>query len=395
MSNSGPVPTPAKPAGNGARKRNLLIFATIVVVALVSYSAYWLLHARYYQSTDDAYVSGDVVQVNSEIAGTILALHVDDTQTVQRGDALVDLDPADARIALASAEAELARSVRQVRSLFAQSGQLRAQIALQQIAVKRVEDDLQRRRKLVEDGAVSGEELSHANDAIRQQRASLDAAQEQLNATEAQIEGTTIDTHPQVLAAAAAVRNAALALHRTHLLAPVAGIVAKRSAQLGARVSPGAPLMAIVPLDQVWVDANFKEGQLADLRVGQPVSLVSDLYGDNTQYRGHIAGLSAGSGGAFALLPPQNASGNWIKIVQRVPVRVLIDAADLKDHPLRVGLSMKVEVDLHDTSGALVAGVVRNAPQPQQDSDGDDPQVETRIAQIIADNAGKRAVAAR
>ncbi|HEY2394869.1 MAG TPA: HlyD family efflux transporter periplasmic adaptor subunit [Rudaea sp.] len=381
----------AKSAPNGARKRRLTILAAVVIVALAAYGAWWYLHGRYYQSTDDAYVSGDLVQVTSEVPGTVIAVEADDTQSVRRDQTLLELDPADATIAMTNAEANLGRAVRQVRTLFAQGAQLRAQIAEHETALKRAQDDYRRRAGLVGDGAVSHEELSHSKDAIVQLQASLDAAREQLNATTAQIDDTTVATHPQVLAAEAAVRDAALALHRTHIVAPIGGVIAKRNVQLGQRVAAGAPLMAVVPLENAWVDANFKEVQLPDMRVGQPVTLHADVYGSGIAYHGRLAGLSAGSGSAFALLPAQNASGNWIKIVQRVPVRIALDAAELKVHPLRIGLSMNVEVDVHDTSGATISGQVRTQPLPTQQSLADDPAVEARIARIIVDNGGKAA----
>jgi membrane fusion protein (multidrug efflux system) len=265
---------------------------------------------------------------------------------------------------------------------------LRAQIELRQQALRTADSDLRRRSDLLADGAVSGEELSHARDNVTSARANVEAAGEQLSQTIAQIDGTTIANHPQVLAAAAAVRNAALALRRTQLTAPVGGVVAKRSVQVGQRVAAGTPLLAVVPLDDVWIDANFKEVQLSRMRAGQPVTIHADMYGGDAVYHGRLAGLAAGSGNAFALLPPQNASGNWIKIVQRLPVRILLDPQELKQRPLRVGLSTTVRVDLRDTSGPLVATAVRNTPQPRQSSAGDDPAVDERIAKIIADNAG-------
>jgi len=373
---------------NSARKRGLLILAAVVAAGLAGYGAWWLWYGRNFQSTDDAYVSGDVVQITSQVPGTVIALDADDTQSVRRGQLLVELDPADAQVAMQAAEAELARAVRQVRSLYAQKDQLLAQIAERETSLKRAQDDYRRRQSLIADGAVSGEELAHARDTIAQLKAALEAAREQLNQTAAQIEGTTIATHPQVLAAAARLLEAALALRRTRILAPVAGVIAKRSVQVGQRVAPGTPLMAVVPLDDVWVDANFKEVQLARMRVGQPVRLKSDLYGGGVEFHGKLVGLSAGSGSAFALLPAQNATGNWIKIVQRVPVRVALDPQELKAHPLRVGLSMRATVDVRDTSGPLVASSVRSTPLPTQQSDGADPEVEARIAQIIAQNDG-------
>jgi membrane fusion protein, multidrug efflux system len=380
-----------KPAPSRKRRAGLWSLCAVVVLCGAGYLAYWFLDGRYFESTDDSYVNGDVVQVTSEVPGTVLALNADDTQLVRAGQTLLELDPADAKIAAANAEADLARAVRQVRGLFAQGSELRAQIEQREQSARTADDDLKRRGGLIADGAISAEELSHARDAVTSTRANVAAARQQLSQTIAQIDGTTIADHPQVLAAAAAVRNAALALHRTELVSPVSGVIAKRSVQVGERVAAGTPLLAVVPLDAVWVDANFKEVQLERMRTGQPVSVRADLYGRDVTYHGHVVGIAAGSGNAFALLPSQNASGNWIKIVQRVPVRILLDADELKAHPLRVGLSTSVRVDLHDTSGPLVTTAVRNVPQPRQASAGGDPGVDARIATIIADNAGPKA----
>jgi membrane fusion protein (multidrug efflux system) len=372
------------------RRWGFIALGLLALLGGTGYFAYWLLRARYFESTNDAYVAGDVVEVTSEIPGTVIALHIDDTQRVTAGQPLVELDPADAAIAEANAEADLARAVRNVRGLFAQGLELQAQIALREQSLRTAEADLRRRTSLEEDGAVSGEELSHARDNVTAMRANLASAHQQLGQTLAQIDGTRITSHPQVLAAAAAVRNAELALRRTQLTAPVTGVVAQRSVQVGQRVAAGTPLLAVVPLDDVWIDANFKEVQLARMRVGQPVAVHVDMYGSDVTFHGRVAGLSAGSGNAFALLPPQNASGNWIKIVQRVPVRILLDPRELAQRPLRVGLSSTVQVDIHDTSGPIVATAVRNTPQPTQASVGADPAVDARIAAIIAANAGSQ-----
>ncbi|MDB5985604.1 MAG: hemolysin, partial [Nevskia sp.] len=312
---STPNPEASAPSNGSSRRRGLLILGAVVVIGGLAYLAYWLLYARNFESTDDAYVNGDVVQVTSEVPGTVIALHIDDTQAVQAGQPLLELDPADAKVAEANAEADLARAVRQVRGLFAQGEQLRAQIDQREQALRTAESDLKRRQSLLSDGAISGEELSHARDNVTSMRAAVAAAREQLGQTVAQIDGTTIANHPQVLAAAAAVRNVALALRRTRITAPVSGVVAKRSVQVGQRVAAGTPLLAVVPLDDVWVDANFKEVQLARMRAGQPVVVHADTYGSDVTFHGRLAGLAAGSGNAFALLPSQNASGNWIKIV--------------------------------------------------------------------------------
>jgi membrane fusion protein (multidrug efflux system) len=380
-----------QPAARNNRRRGLIGLGAVVVLTGLGYAGYWLLDGRYYEATDDAYVNGDVVQITSEVPGTVLSLKVDDTQTVRAGQPLIELDPADAKIAEANAEADLARAVRQVRGLFAQGKELRAQIEQREQVERTADEDLERRGGLLADGAISAEELSHARDAVTTSRANVSAAREALSQTVAQIDGTTIADHPQVLAAAAAVRNAALALHRSELTAPVGGVIAKRSVEVGQRVAAGTPLLAVVPLDDVWIDANFKEVQLKRMRAGQPVTVRADVYGRSVTYHGHIAGIGAGSGSAFALLPAQNASGNWIKIVQRLPVRILLDPAELRAHPLRVGLSTSVRVDLHDASGAAMTTTVRNAPLPTQASAGDDPSVDARIASIIADNAGPKA----
>ena len=372
---------------NGKRKRGFLILGVVVAVVGLVYGAYWLFSARFYESTDDAYVASDIVQITSEIPGTVLGVRVDDTQRVVAGQPLIELDPADAKVRVAAAEADLARAVRQVRGLFAQADQLRAQVSARSIELKQAQDDFARRATLVSDGAVSGEELAHSRDAITRVKSSLEGARQQLDATTAQIEGTTIATHPEVLAAAAKYHDAALALRRTTINAPITGVVAKRAVQLGQRIAPGAPLMALVPLDDVWVDANFKEGQLRDVRVGQPVSIRADLYGGDAEYHGKVVGVSAGSGSAFALLPSQNASGNWIKVVQRLPVRIALDPQDLQAHPLRVGLSMKVEIDVRDTSGPLVASDADTNSRTVQKSAGDDPAIDARVADIIHQNS--------
>ena len=386
-------------ATTNKRRRGLMALGAVAILGGVVYGSYWFLSARHYQSTDDAYVDGDLVQITSEVPGTVISLSADDTQGVRREQTLLELDPADARVALGNADARLAGAVREVRTRFATAEQLRAQIAEREIELKRTQDDYGRRSNLLQDGAVSSEELSHTQDNIAQIRANLTEAREQLKATTVQIDGTTVETHPQVLAAEAAVRDAALALRRTHILAPVTGVVARRSVQVGQRVAAGTPLMAVVPLDDVWVDANFKEVQLKDMRVGQPVEVRSDVYGRSAKYHGKLVGLSAGTGSAFALLPAQNASGNWIKIVQRVPVRIVLDPQELASHPLRVGLSTTVTVDIRDTSGALIASQVRSEPIPARSSLGDDPEVEARIAHILTANggagAGTHVIAAR
>lgn len=370
------------------RRRGLTAIAVIVVVGLIAYGAYWLLYLSHYESTDDAYVSGDVVAVTSLENATVLAIHVDSTQTVKRGQLLVELDPARANIEMANARAELARTVRDVKSLFSRADELRALIRQREAEAQRAESSYKRRADLGADGAVAREDIDNARDEAAELRAQVEVAREQLNATLAMLGGTSVADNPMVLAAAGKVRQAALFLAHMRIIAPVDGTVAQRTVQVGQHVRQGEPLMAVVPLAEVWVDANFKEVQLTDMRVGQPVELEADIYGGDVTYHGKVAGFSAGSGSAFALLPPQNASGNWIKIVQRVPVRILLDPEEVRKHPLRIGLSVQATVDVKDKSGQMIATEVRHAPIPSKPVDDVGPDVEAMIAETIAANDG-------
>jgi membrane fusion protein, multidrug efflux system len=372
---------------NGKRKKLLATVIGAFVAAGLAYGAYWAIVARHVESTDDAYVDGNVVQITSQIAGTVIAIHADDTEFVRTGEELVQLDRADAAVALRGREARLAQTVREVRNLFANTAQLKAAVAGREVDLAKVRGDLARREKLANSGAISTEDVQHARDAVRGAESALAAAREQLAANRALTDDTSVAAHPSVEQAAAQVRAAYLEYQRTMLPAPVSGIVAKRSVQLGQRVRPGTPLMAIVPLDEVWVDANFKEGQLKDIRIGQPVRLTADANG--VEYYGRVIGFDAGTGAAFALLPAQNATGNWIKVVQRLPVRIALDQKELEAHPLAIGLSMEVEVDVHQKNGAQRVQVAdadptyRTAVFARQERAVDD-----LIADIIMQNGG-------
>jgi membrane fusion protein (multidrug efflux system) len=380
-------PQPAQPANNGKRKRMMTLLVIVILIAAVAYGLYYFLIARFHEDTDDAYVSGNVVQITPQVTGTVIAVNADDTQVVKAGDPLVVLDPADARVALEQAEANLAQTVRQVRGLFADDNQYKAQVALRQSDLSRAQDDLKRRLTVAQTGAVSQEEISHARDAVKSAQAAVDAAQQQLESNRALTANTTIANHPNVQAAAAKVRDAYLNHARNVLPAPVTGYVAKRSVQVGQRVSPGTPLMAIVPLHDVWVDANFKEVQLKHMRIGQPVELTADVYGSSVPYHGKVIGFSAGTGSAFSLLPAQNATGNWIKVVQRLPVRIALDPQELDKNPLRIGLSMQADVNIKDASGGQLGQASTTAYQTNVfDKYGDEADAE--IARIIAENAG-------
>jgi len=326
------------------RKRLLLGVLALFTAAGLSYLVYWLAVGRYVESTDDAYVAGNVVQITPQVAGIAVAISADDTQFVHAGAPLVQLDPADTRAALQRDEAKLAQTVREIRNLFARTSELQAEVAAYHVDLTKAEADLARREKLASSGAISGEEVQHAREAVQHARATLKSAQEHLSGNRALIGGTTVASHPRVQNAAAQLRTSYRDCQRTVIPAPVSGFVARRAVQLGQHVNPGSPLMAVVPLNEVWVDANFKEGQLKGIRIGQPVRLRADA--NDFEYHGRVLGFAAGTGAAFALLPAQNATGNWIKVVQRLPVRILLDPAELKEHPLRVGLSMDATIDV-------------------------------------------------
>jgi membrane fusion protein, multidrug efflux system len=334
-------------------RRTLLLALLVAVLALAGagYGLYYFLDARFHVDTDDAYVNGNVVQITPQVTGTVIAVQADNSQIVKKGEPVVQIDPADARIVLQQAEANLGQTVRQIHGLYVNDDKYRAEVAQRRTDLAKAQDDLRRRLSTGMTGAVSDEEIAHARDAVRSAQAALDASQQQLGANRALTANTTVEQHPDVQASAARVRDAYLAYARTTLPAPVTGYVAQRTVQVGQRVSPGTALMSVVPLEQVWVDANFKEWQLRQIRVGQPVDLIADVYGSRVVYHGKVVGFTPGTGSALALLPAQNATGNWIKVVQRLPVRIEIPPAELERHPLRVGLSMNVDVDVKNTSG--------------------------------------------
>lgn len=355
---TGTSTTATPPGASGKRRLWLALLGIGVVVAGAAYGAYYFTDGRYHESTDDAYVNGNLVQLTPQVTGTVNAVNSDDTQIVKVGDPLVTLDPADSRIALLNAEAALGQAVRQVSTLYVNNNYFAANVAQRESDLARAQDDLKRRVGVANTGAVSAEDVSHARDAVAAAQASLDAARQQAQSNRALTDRTSIEQHPNVQAAAAKVRDAYLDYARNTLPAPVTGYVAQRSVQVGERVAPGTPLMSIVPLDGVWVDANFKEVQLRRMRIGEPVTMTADVYGSSVKYHGRVIGFSAGTGSAFATLPAQNATGNWIKIVQRLPVRIALDPKELEAHPLRIGLSMDVDADTTDDSGTQLAAAV-------------------------------------
>ena len=369
------------------RRFGLFVLALLVIAGGAAFAFYWFTYAINVVSTDDAYVGGDLVAVTAREAGTVMGLQADNTQAVKRGQLLMELDPIEATVALDAAKADLARTVRMVRTAFARVDQARAQLQSTEVTRAQAGNDLRRREGA--GNAVSHEELAHARDGVMSADAAVQAAQSNLAQALAAVQGTDIPHNPDVLSAATRVRQAAIKLARMEIRAPVDGIVAQRSVQIGQHIAAGTPLMAIVPLGSVWIDANFKEVQLADVRLGQKATVVADFYGSDVTYHGTVVGLGAGSGNAFALLPPQNATGNWIKIVQRVPVRIAIDPAELAKHPLRVGLSVDVTLDVRDKSGSITA-----SSQPLRDlkgdpGDGDADAVARDIDAIVKANSGQ------
>jgi membrane fusion protein (multidrug efflux system) len=351
----------AEPAAHtGKRKKLFLLLGGAIVAAAAGFGAYQNAFAGKRVTTDNAYVDADVAQVNALTSGPVAEVRVEDTQTVKKGDVLVVLDDTDRRLELAQAQSALGQVERKVRGYQANDTALSGQLAARQADVERARADLaraakeyERRLPLAATGAVSGEELTKVKTAMESAQASFAAAEASFRAAqgsreanEVLIEGVPLEQNPEVTAARFRVDQARVALERTVIRAPVDGVVAKRSVQVGQMVQPGTPLMTVVPVQQAYVSANFKEVQLKTVRVGQPVELESDLYGGKTIYHGRVAGFSGGTGAAFAVVPAQNATGNWIKVVQRLPVRIALDPKELAAHPLKVGLSMKAVIDV-------------------------------------------------
>lgn len=372
-----------------ARKTLLILLAIICLIAAVGYFAYWFLVLSHYQDTDDAYVSGNQVVIMPQVSGSVTRVWFDDTDYVKKGDILVSLDKTDAQQAFDKAETALATSVRQTRQEMINSKQYQANITLKKVALAQAQADLERRIPLGKSQLIGREDLQHARDAVTSAQADLDVATQQYNANQAILLNTTLENQPAVQQSASAVRDAWLALQRTDIRSPVDGYVSQRSVQVGSQISSSSSLMAVVPDKQLWVDANFKETQLADVRIGQPATIVSDIYGDDVVYHGKVVGLDMGTGSAFSLLPAQNATGNWIKVVQRLPVRVDIDPQDLAKHPLRIGLSTLVTVDTANKDGQVLATSVRTTPAYESNAlELQLGQVNQTISDIIKANAG-------
>jgi membrane fusion protein (multidrug efflux system) len=379
------------PPANNRRGFLLRLLLVVIVLAAIAWTAWYFIVGRWYESTDDAYINGNIVQITPRIAGTVVSITADDGDMVQQGEVLVKLDRSDADVGLQRAAANLANTVRRVRGLYSTVTGAKAQVAVEKVALQKAQDDYNRRRNLAKTGAISAEELAHARDALTAAQSALATSQQQLQTNQVLVDDTIVASHPDVKAAAAQYRAAYLDDVRTTMVAPVTGYVAKRTVQVGQRVQPGAALMAVVPLHQVWVDANFKETQLTQMRIGQPVELTSDVYGSSVKYHGKIESLGVGTGSAFSLLPAQNATGNWIKIVQRIPVRVVFtDPAQLDKNPLRIGMSMTTDVNLHDQNGPALAQSARTEPRFSTDVYKDQlADANAQIERIIHENMGQ------
>ena len=355
-------PTEAQIAANAATRRKKMTMAIGAFLLMgIAFAIYYTFVARFNESTDNAYVGGNVVAINAQTSGTVEAVLAEENQEVKAGQALVTLNATDADVALTQASAQLADTTRQIRQAFNNTGITNAQLAQANTAVTTATDAVNRRAPLVATGAVSKEEFATAQDALAKAKAAQQVAQSQNNSATAQVANTDIAHHPSVERAKAAFRSAYINQKRLAVIAPIDGIVAKRYVQVGQSVAPNLPLMNLVAANQVWVDANFKETQLANLRVGQDVEIKADMYGSAVTYKGKVQGIAIGTGSAFSVLPAQNATGNWIKIVQRIPVRITIDAEQLKKFPLRVGMSMEAIVDTHARDGAVLGSTADTA----------------------------------
>ena len=390
MSATAETQSPQQPAKKKkTRKKVLILLALLFVLAGIAWGVYWFLVLRHFQETDDAYVAGNQVQVMAQVSGSVNKVWFDDTDFVKKGDVLVSLDKTDAEQAFEKAQTALATSVRQTHQLMINAKQYQASIALQQTALAQAEADLKRREPLGASNLIGREELQHSRDAVATAKAQLDVAVQQYNANQAMILNTSLENQPAVKQAAAELRDAWLALQRTDIRSPMDGYVSRRSVQVGSQISTSTPLMAVVPATNLWIDANFKETQLAGVRIGQDATVVADIYGDDVVYHGKVVGLDMGTGSAFSLLPAQNATGNWIKVVQRLPVRIELNQDDIAKHPLRIGLSTLVKVDTTNKDGSALATSVRQQAAYSSNALAIDlAPVNQLITDIVRANAG-------
>lgn len=358
----GPSSDKPEPPPLRAKRRRLIVFLILFLVIAAIATAYFFRLDYPYRWTEDAYVHGNEVFLVPRVTSTVVAINADDTDLVRKGQPVVVLDDDDARVALLQAEGALGDTMRKVCQFYLNVVELKANVEARKVDLARAEDDYHR-RMTAQSGTVSSEEITHALQTVDTARDLFAVAQQELGAAQALIANTDLQHHPMVLQAEANVLDADLALQRTVVKAPETGYVVQRNVEVGQRVTPGTALLAIIPLNQIWIDANFKEADLRFVRIGQPVMLRSDFYGDSVEYRGHVVGLAPTTGAAFSLLPPDEGSGNWIKIIQRVPVRIFLDHnQELEKHPLRIGLSMRLTIDTTDHGGAALTRVPSERP---------------------------------
>ena len=374
-------------SGNGKRQRVLLIIAAVFSLLALGWLLLWLLVFTRRETTDDAYVAGDQIGVSAQTAGTVVTLLADDTQRVETGQVLVRLDPTDNEVALARAASSLALTVRQAQQQSQLAGQFDAQVTSRQLELQQAEAELARRQPLLAQQAIAAEELQRATTTVAMARAALLATTRQARAARAPVAGVSLAVAPAVLEARGAFVQAWIAARRSSVRAPGAGFVARRNVQVGQRVAPGQTLLTIIPLDKLWIDANFKEGQLRALRIGQSARVIADQYGGQVIFHGRVIGMSAGTGAAFALLPAQNATGNWIKVVQRVPVRIALDSRELAAQPLRIGLSTHVTVDTREHAGTVLGSSANPRAVASTDIYADDYQAAQRAADALISGA--------
>ena len=370
------------------RKKGLSIFILLLLLIAIGSAAYWFFFIKGFEETEDAYVSGNQVMVSAQVAGNISKINVDNMDPVQAGDVLLELDDTNTKLSFEQAKSNLANAVRQISQLNYTVKQLKSAVRANEITLAQAQGNLNRRVQLVKDGAIDKESFQHAKEAVELAKANLTTSQNQLEANQALLLDGPLSEQPQIQSAVSNLKQAWLNLERTKIRSPIKGYVARRNAQVGQAVSVGGALMAVVTTDQMWLDANFKETQLTHMRIGQPVKIHFDLYGKDKTFDGKVVGIEMGTGSAFSLLPTQNATGNWIKVVQRVPVRIQLDPQQLAENPLRIGLSATVKVNVSDSQGETLRN---QAPSTTLYSTNvlqyDESAVNNLIESIIRDNS--------
>ena len=370
------------------RKKGLSIFILLLLLIAIGSAAYWFFFIKGFEETEDAYVSGNQVMVSAQVAGNISKINVDNMDPVQAGDVLLELDDTNTKLSFEQAKSNLANAVRQISQLNYTVKQLKSAVRANEITLAQAQGNLNRRVQLVKDGAIDKESFQHAKEAVELAKANLTTSQNQLEANQALLLDGPLSEQPQIQSAVSNLKQAWLNLERTKIRSPIKGYVARRNAQVGQAVSVGGALMAVVTTDQMWLDANFKETQLTHMRIGQPVEIHFDLYGKDKTFNGKVVGIEMGTGSAFSLLPTQNATGNWIKVVQRVPVRIQLDPQQLIENPLRIGLSATVKVNVSDSQGETLRD---QAPATTLYSTNvlqyDESAVNNLIESIIHDNS--------